>query len=302
VTTRTDARPLADAYVGHTRDAVREAFEREFFARELERLLAEAPGAHVLDLGCGDGLVAELGGDRLERYLGVDLQPPAGAWKRGFLAHDLGEGLGPVGAEPFDLYFASFGVVSHLAPAAVERLCREIAAHARPGALVALEALGLFSLEWPALWETDPGPRRTLSYRLAAETEVHPWAPDELNAIFETAGITPLRTHDRTVQAGPKVDEGAYWRGLPPVRSALNRLLGGSSDGLDDLGLPLPPLPAHPIHPVARVHHGLAARRRALVRCVRRRAPEAVARAVWALEPKTGGGFGHGLLAVGRVR
>jgi SAM-dependent methyltransferase len=301
VTTSTDARPLAHAYVGQARDAVRETFEREFFARQLARLLAEAPGARVLDLGCGDGLVAELAGGRLERYLGVDLQPPSPGWQREFLAHDLCEGLGAVGDEPFDLYFASFGVLSHLPAAAVERLCREIAAHARPGALVALEALGLFSLEWPALWETSPGPRRTLPYRLAAETEVHPWAPDELKAIFEAAGIASLRTLDRSVQAGPKVDEGNYWPGLPPVRSALNRLLGGRSDRVGDLALPLPPLPAHPVHPVARVHHGLAARRRALMRCVRGRRPERVARAVWALEPRTGGGFGHGLMVVGRV-
>jgi SAM-dependent methyltransferase len=299
VTTGADARPLADAYVGHAGDAVRATFERAFFARELERLLAEAPGTRVLDLGCGEGLVAELTAGRLERYLGVDLHPPEGDGEPGFLAHDLRDGLGPVWEEPFDLYFASFGVASHLPASGLERLCREIAAHARRGALVALEALGLYSLEWPALWDTRPGADRTLTYRLAGETTVHPWAPSELRQMFDAAGIEPLRTVDRTVQAGPKTGEGLYWPGLPPVRAALNALVEGRTEGVDGLAAPLPPLPAHP---AARVHHGLLARRRALLRWVRTRTPRALARAVWALEPRTGGGFGHGLLAVGRVR
>lgn len=302
VTTGSDARPQAQAYLHQPRDAVRETFERDFFATELDRLLTEAPGGRVLDLGCGEGLVAELAGDRLERYVGVDLHPPAGIEGLSFVGHDLSEGLGPVGDEPFDLYFSSFGVASHLPPAGFESLCREIAAHAEPGALVALEALGLYSLEWPGLWQTEPGPKRALGYRLGDETQVHPWSGAELIEIFRSAGIDPVRTLDRSVQAGPKVGEGRYWSGLPPIRAALNALVEGSFDGLDDLGAPLPPLPAHPVHPVARVHHGLVARRRALLAERRERTPEELARAVWAIEPRTGEGYGHGLMAVGRVR
>ncbi len=304
MTTGTDVRQPAHAYLGHPRDAVRETFERAFFAVELERLLAEAPGGRVLDLGCADGLMRELGGARVEEYLGVDLHPPADESQGTFLAHDLGEGLGPVGGKPFDLYFASFGVASHLAPHELVRLCRQLAEHARPGSLVALEALGLFSLEWPALWETAPGPARMLPYRLSAETWVHPWAPSELEAIFADAGITTLRGVDRSVQAGPKVGEGRYWPGLPPVRASLNDLLAGTDEGvgavevLRALEAPLPPLPAHP---AARMHHALLARRQELVRAERGLSPQRLARAVWALEPGTGGGFGHGLLAVGRV-
>ena len=302
MTTGTDARQPAEAYLAPPRDAVRETFERAFFARELDRLLHEAPGGRIIDLGCGEGLIGELTPERLDRYVGVDLHPPAGKGGFDFVAHNLCDGLGPVGTEPFDVYFASFGVASHLPPAGLERLCREIAAHARPGALVALEALGLYSLEWPGLWQTDPGPERAIGYRLGGETQVHPWSADELRAIFEAAGMDAVRTLDRSVQAGPKLGEGRYWPGLPPVRAALNALLDGSLEGLADLETPLPPLPAHPDHPVARIHHGLVTRRRVLLQEERERAPQALARSVWALEPSTGEGYGHGLLAVGRVR
>ena len=301
MTTGTDARQQAHAYLDQTRDAVRETFERDFFARRLDELLAEAPGGRMLDLGCSDGLVAELAGDRLERYVGVDLHPPPAPAKIEVISHDLREGLGPVGAEPFDVYFSSFGVASHLPPAGLERLCREIAVHARPGSLVALEALGLYSVEWPALWQTAPGRDRNLAYRLAGETTVHPWSPAELREIFSAAGIEPLRTIDRSVQAGPKVGEGRYWRGLPPVRAALNTLLEGSVERLAELTAPLPPLPAHPELPVARLQHGLVARRQELLADVGERSPQELAHAIWALDPSTGEGYGHGLMIVGWV-
>lgn len=287
----------AAAYADQGHDAVRAAFEMEWFARLIPRLLRQAGGGELLDLGCGDGAVGGLTDGALTRYAGVDLAPPRnGHDGLAFLRHDLRDGLGPVGARPFDLYLGTFGVASHLAPPALRALLRDIARHARPGAIVALEALGLLSLEWPRLWDRPAGPPRTIAYRLAADVTVHPWAPRELAALFEEAGIEPLGAHDRTLQAGPKTGEEGYWPGLPPVRSALNELLAESTSerAAAELTAPLPPLPAGE---AALVHHTLAARRRTLLRC---RPPTAAA--VWRLEPPTGGGFGHGLLLVGRVR
>ena len=63
------------------------------------------------------------------------------------------------------------------------------------------------------------------------------------------------------------------------------------------LGSWLPPLPAGR---AAAVHHALAARRRRLI-ATWSSDPAALARAVWALEPRSGGGFGHGLMVIGRV-
>jgi SAM-dependent methyltransferase len=281
----TAARAAAYEQQGH--DAVRACFELPWLARLLDRLLRAAPGRELLDLGCGDGAVARMAG--LKRYVGVDLAPPSGPE---FVAHDLAEGLGPVGPLPFDLYLGTFGVASHLAPGELGRLLDDIAGHGRPGALVAIEALGLHSLEWPQLWGSRHGRGRTIEYRLAEDVRVHPWAPRELFALFRGGGIEPLGALDRTLQAAPKLGEGRYWPGLPDLRGALNGLIAGDGAGAPSvLSAPLPPLPACE---AALVHHTLAARRRELL--------ATTASAVWQLEPHTAGGFGHGLLVVGRVR
>ena len=283
----------AASYVVQGHDAVRSVFETGWFGRIALRLLREAGGAELLDLGCGGAEPAWSARVALRRYVGVDLAPPPDGC---FVQHDLRDGLGPVGARPFHLYLGTFGIASHLAPAHLRRLLREIAAHARPGAIVAIEALGLFSLEWPRLWDRPAGPARTIPYRLAADVEVHPWAPRELGTLLREAGIEPLRAFDRTLQAGPKAGEGRYWPALPAVRDALNALLAGEWNSAHEAELiaPLPPLPAGQ---AALVHHTLAARRRALAGAGRL-SPDAI----WALEPTTGGGYGHGLFVVGRVR
>jgi len=195
----------AEAYAVQGHDGMREAFEVSFFARLLPRLIEEAGGAGaVLDLGCGDGLAARLCGAELGRYCGVDLREPPGGIAGEMVKHDLRDGLGPVGREPFDGYLATFGVASHLAPSELRKLVGDIARHRRSGSLVALEGLGLHSLEWPGIWETRPGPARALAYRLGSDVSLHPWSPRELAALYEEAGIEPLRALDRTVQTGPK--------------------------------------------------------------------------------------------------
>lgn len=287
---QTAARPYA--WQGH--DVVRRTFEERELARLVPRLLGAAGGA-LLDLGCGDGLAGRLAGTRLTRYLGIDLQPAANGLPT--VAHDLRDGLGPVGSRPFDVYLGSFGIASHLSPEGLQRLLVQIARHGHRGSLVALEALGLYSLEWPRLWGTPAGAERTIPYRLGADVRVHPWAPGELFERFRLAGIEPLGARDRTLQAGPKLTESRYWPGLPPVRAGLAALLAGCPAG-EALTSTLPPLPAG--FP-ARLHHALAERRREAVLGAAGAGGPMMAEAIWALEPPTGGGYGHGLLILGRV-
>jgi SAM-dependent methyltransferase len=297
--TPTSVVATAAAYRCATPDAVRDTFERAWFARRIRRLLGLSGGGRVLDLGCGDGLAARIAPPAVCAYVGVDLDPPASESARTvFVPHDLRDGLGPVGDAPFELYLATFGLASHLRPGELDRLLAEIGRHARPGAIVALEALGLYSLEWPSLWSRPPGDGRLLPYRLGAEVTVHPWAPHELAARFDRAGIAWIGARDRSVQCGPKIGEGRYWPGLPPVREAMNRLLAGDPDAIPAACAALPPLPAGR---AAAVHHVLAGRR-SLVGRRRSSPPAELARRIWSIEPDTAGGLGHGLLAVGRVR
>jgi SAM-dependent methyltransferase len=291
-----EAGHLPGAYTTPAPDPVREQLEATQLARTARGLVARTGGGRVLDLGSGGGLQGLLAGSGLNDYTGVDFRPPEAGAPGRHVVHDLREGLGPVGSRPFDLYLAAFGLASHLSPAGLARLLKEITRHARPGAIVAVEALGLFSLEWPRLWGTRPGPRRVLPYLLGVDVEVHPWSPSELGMLLESAGIRVESFQDRSVQAGPKLDEGRYWPGLPPLRSALGALLAGDSPD-QALTRGLPPLPAGP---VAAVHQDLAARRRALARS-RRFSGAALAQEIWRLEAGSGGGFGHGLLVIGRV-
>jgi hypothetical protein len=286
---------VARPYARQGHDPVRSRFEERRLGRLVPRLLDLSGGGALLDLGCADALAGRLAGERLTRYLGLDLEPSATAPRS--VPWDLRNGLADLGERPFDLYLGYFGIASHLTPQQLRRLLRDVARHARPGAVVALEALGLYSLEWPRLWGTAPGAERLLPYRLAADVVVHPWASGELLALFEGAGIDPLGALDRTLQAGPKTGEGRYWPGLPGVRGGLNELLRGEAPP-PSLVAPLPPLPAGL---PALVHHTLAARRCELV-LGSGQDGAALADAIWSLEPSSAGGFGHGLLAIGRVR
>ena len=291
-----EAGQLPGAYTPAPDDAVRQQLEAAQLARTVRGLVARAPGGRVLDLGSGGGLGTLLAGSEMSDYTGVDFRTPEAGGPGSHVVHDLREGLGPVGDRPFDLYLAAFGLASHLSPAELRRLLAEITRHAQPGAIVAVEALGLFSLEWPRLWDTRPGPDRLLPYLLGIDVAVHPWSPSELGSVLESAGIRVASFQDRSVQAGPKLDESRYWPGLPPLRGALGALLDGDPPG-PALTRALPPLPAGP---VAAVHQNLAARRHALVR-THVGASDALARGIWGLEAGSGGGFGHGLLAIGRV-
>ncbi len=288
-----EAGQLPAAYQQMPIDAVRRELETPWLARLARRLLVSAGGTRVLELGCGAGVGADLGP---VDYTGLDFRAPPDELPGPHVRHDLRHGLGPVGRMPFDLYLAGFGLGSHLTPAQLRRLLAQIARHGRPGSIVALEALGLYSLEWPRVWGRPVGPARTLTYRLGDEVPVHPWAPAELAGLVETTGMRVLEACDRTVQAGPKTGGGDYWPGLPSLRTDLAALLAGRPAG-PALTAALPPLPAGA---PAATHQRLAAHRRELV-TGHPGPPRALAREIWALERGSGGGFGHGLMVVARV-
>lgn len=228
-------------------------------------------GIRILDLGCGAGQGFELltgiletstdsesspdavlPPERIAAYHGLDLSQAMLEQARRNLARfpsatfrqsDLSKGLGATSDEqPYDLYYSSYGSLSHLEGDALENLLVEIAGHSRPGALVVLDLVGRLSPEWPAYWSVEDG--RMLDYSMSylygeeerknGNVERFPlrfWSGAELERLVanvSAAAGTPVDLAvraDRSVLVGRHVDTREYRCALPRLRSLVNRLL-----------------------------------------------------------------------------
>ncbi len=226
----------------------------------------------ILDLGCGSGQGYELltqirqsdlsleepqrhvlNPDQLELYLGVDLSESMVEQGRHnyhqvprvrFAQADLREGLGAAGRErPFDIYFSSYGSLSHLAASELKTCLRAVTRHAARGSLVVLDLIGRFSLEWPGYWgaraEDEKVRPYSMSYlfhereRKSGEIERFPlrfWTGDEVRGLWEEVcsdvgtPLEALEVLDRSIFVGRHVDTGEYGTSLPPLRRQVNRL------------------------------------------------------------------------------
>lgn len=241
----------------------------------LERLLLEKKRAlerlHILDLGCGSGEGYELLTNIRRRtsgvetansllvtpelvglYLGVDISHAmveqgratyAGNGKIAFERGDLRGGLPPVvGRHPFDLYFSSYGSLSHLKDQELEHLLVEIAQHAGEHALVVVDLLGKFSYEWQDEWDTKERSHMR-DYSMAylhpdgeaedQEIEHFPmryWTQQELEQflarVSQQSGrsVSLRRSFDRSILVGRHMDTALYNPKAPALRRAVNML------------------------------------------------------------------------------
>jgi SAM-dependent methyltransferase len=238
-----------------------------------ERVVASAASGRrmrIHDLGCGAGQGYELltkirqtdlsleeaqryvlTPDQLELYLGLDLSD--GMIEQGrqnyhqvphvrFQQADLRAGLSHVARErPFDVYFSSYGSLSHLSTDGLRACLRGIVRHAAPGALVVLDVMGRFSPEWPDYWHMGGDKVRpySMSYlfsereRRSRDIERFPlrfWTGEEIRALCaeissDTAvGLEVLEIVDRSIFVGRHVDTREYGTCLPPLRALVNRL------------------------------------------------------------------------------
>ena len=241
----------------------------------LERLLLEKKRAlerlRILDLGCGSGEGYELLTSIRRRtsgvetansllvtpelvglYLGVDISHAmvdqgratyAGNGKIAFERGDLREGLpSVVGQDPFDLYFSSYGSLSHLNDQELEDLLVEIAQHAGEQALVVVDLLGKFSYEWQDEWEVET-PDQMRDYSMAylprddevegREIEHFPmryWSQPELEELLVRVSrrcgraATLQSSFDRSILVGRHMDTALYNPKAPALRRAVNML------------------------------------------------------------------------------
>lgn len=256
----------------HWEDAMTRVALRPFVRDRVERCLREGRGVRILDLGCGAGQGYEqliridnrdldladehryvLRPEQIELYLGVDLSDAMvdkgrenyhGMSSVRFQVADLREGLAEARSNlPFDIYFSSYGALSHLEAASLRRLLREIASHARPGAIIVLDLLGRFSPEWPSYWSATTEDEKVRPYSMSylyppevrrnGGVESFPirfWTGQEVrdlaSEISEESGVDVQVREllDRSIFVGRHVDTKEYGTSLPPLRRTVNQL------------------------------------------------------------------------------
>jgi len=241
----------------------------------LERLLLEKKRAlerlSILDLGCGSGEGYELltsirrrtsgvettnsllvTPELVSLYLGVDISQAmvdqgratyAGNGKIAFEPGDLREGLpSVVGQNSFDLYFSSYGSLSHLNDQELETLLVQIAQHAGEHALVVVDVLGKFSYEWQDEWDAESaGGMRDYSMAYLhpdGEAEHHEiehfamrcWSREQLEKLVAQVSqrsgrnVTLQRAFDRSILVGRHMDTALYNSKAHALRRAVNML------------------------------------------------------------------------------
>ncbi len=262
----------------------------------LQRLLEEKSGIRVVDLGSGSGEGVELlthipvsnalrsvdrpfllDSDAIEEYVGIDISPGMveqgqinyGGWPNvRFVQADLAKGFPLTDHPPFDLYFSSYASLSHLTPAQLGRLLRDIAGHAHRRAYVVLDLMGRLSPEWPRYWRTDrpamlpysmgyllnpsgPPPPDAAPYRVCYWTarEIADFVASEVQVPGRAARVVEMR--DRSILVGRHIDTGTFNGHPRSIRNAVNRLFhrdyrGNVAELIADVGFVDECRSAHP--------------------------------------------------------
>ncbi len=249
-------------------DQIRRLFIRPHLMKRCEQ---RSRPVRVIDLGCGAGqgvpLLTQI--ERRPRslalyhnwvmkesemeYVGVDLGEAmvakgrenfAGKENISFHQGDLNNGLGDRRADkPFDIYYSSYGSLSHLSKPSMESLLVDIAKHARSGAYVVLDFTGRYSIEWPDFWEARTEDEKirdyTMNYLYQGDSEAMEeadcfplrfWTGDEVTKLVETAaeksgfGLKLLDKRDCSLLVGRHVDTGEYHAEIKPLRRYVNSL------------------------------------------------------------------------------
>lgn len=188
----------------------------------------------------------------IELYRGIDISPSmitqgrANYNDHGNVSFDyanLEEGLPSevLKDKPYDLYFSSYGSLSHLHPEPMEKLMEQIFKHGKNGSVVLFDIHGKFSPAWPKYWAED---RTYLPYTMAyllpgdkrQEENIEwfnlcYWSPNDLKNILNRAGtsagvnINILYMLDRSIFVSRHMDTGLLSTKPMQLRYQVNRLL-----------------------------------------------------------------------------
>jgi len=227
----------------------------------------------ILDLGCGSGdgydllmgvatkdpgiyeyITNAITEDMLREYVGVDINEDLLEQARAnygrfpktrFLKGDLSGCLPPsiLEKEPFDIYFTSYGTLSHFHDDQNVKLISDICKHAPQKALFIGDWLGRYSYEWCDLWHHPADEEYFMDYRISyfiadyeEEKNDVPVFPlrlitrDEIMQIVNRAAeesgveIRPVVFFDRSLLIGRHMETGDYNNNCPKLRTAVNTL------------------------------------------------------------------------------
>ena len=259
-------------------DNVRRFWEDEqlglYLRPYLERLIARKKECgkrlRVLDLGCGGGdgfefltsinstnaSISEhntkiVEPDTLEFYQGVDINE--GLLRQARATYDSRQDVGFVHSdfndfdfgteEPYDLYMANYGTLSHNNDEQTVELLSKIARHSKDGTLIIVDWLGRFAYEWQTLWTRDFRNNQWMDYVISY---IHPGSgakQPELTSfplrimgrkeVFHIYHQTKRKTGDsielhkladRSSYVGRHIDTAQYNPHCQPLRQRVNSL------------------------------------------------------------------------------
>ncbi len=228
-------------------------------------------GLRFYDLGCGTGDGYELlsnmargarlsqfdtrliKDDMMDQYKGIDLsiellkeaETLFGDYDHvNFCKGDFSNGL-PLdeGEEPYDLYFTSYGTLSHCTNEELEKLFVDMGKHGNNGSLILADFLGRYSYEWQNLWTHDPEEISYIDYVInylyeeedrdnvdLSSFPLRLMTPAEVFRILESAArkagveLKVLRFFDRSLFVGRHIETGTYNGNSQPLRLMVSSL------------------------------------------------------------------------------
>jgi SAM-dependent methyltransferase len=239
----------------------------------VERKLRNLDRIRVVDIGCGSGdaydlimgvttkdpgiydfITAALTYESLQEYIGVDINQdlldqaedyygnnPKMRFVQGDICGSLPESV--TREEPFDMYFTSYGTLSHFHDEDNIKLVADICRHAPDRAIFIGDWLGRYSYEWQELWHHPPTEEYFMDYRISyiypeeerdqvevASFPLRLMTRDEImnivNRASEEAGvqIKPVKFYDRSILIGRHLDTGDYNKNSSKIRYYINSL------------------------------------------------------------------------------
>ncbi len=269
---------------------------RPYLWEIVEHCRSQDIGVRIVDLGCGAGQGYDiltkidrhdldlglqhkrvLPSEDLSMFLGLDIsQAMVEKGQTLFETHpyvqfqqaDLSEGLGEIKQtqSPFDLYFSSYGSLSHLARKDLVTLLGDICHHGRDGSYIVMDLIGRYSIEWPDFWYAQSENEKVRQYnmgylysdevRQTADIESFPirfWTGEEVRdlaqEITDQVGVEleVVRLVDRSILVGRHTDTRSFNSKLKPIRRCINSLHEDYlRTNLDELMLDASIFPDHP--------------------------------------------------------